>query len=886
MLRVALRGILSRRWRLLTTGIAILLGVAFISGTDVLSDVLTRGANGLVDAAYRGIDVQVRSSAASENEFSSQPVRPEVDASLLDVIRATKGVAIAEGQIQAQATMLDRKGKPLPTVGPPTFLFNWIDNPGLLGGNVTKGHPPRGPDEAVLDFKTADEFGFHVGDHLTMQLPKGPATFTIVGLGGIGEKGDKSAGARSALITTSRAQQLLGIDGKFSSIVVKAAPGVSQDVLAKRIQRVLPDKVEAITGAALIKETQESISQILGIITDLVAAFGWLAVFVALFVIYNTFSILIAQRTREMALLRAVGANRSQILGSVILEATIVGLVAAVVGVAVGFLLATGLQSVLASFIPLAKEPARLTTSAIVTSLIVGVVATVASALGPAIRATRIPPIAAITETSVETQHVGLRRKIFGVVLIAAGVASVLLAVQKVLDPILAWIGAGAAMLFLSVLVIGPTFAGRVTGWLGAPLRLMDRTTGRIAQQNAVRNPKRTTATAAALTIGVGVVAVIAVVAASFKGTFTEIFQNQIRADYVVDSGGQFGTGMPPDVLTAVQKVPGVADASSLRLFGGIVLNSKKAAQQRLRPRSELPPALRDSTAPIGEPVLTAGIEPRPFTAVFDLGHVRPAIDALVDDGVMVETKLAEKNGWKLGDRVEFYFAQLQLGGGDGRIKLPIVATYDKSFAIGGDTSLFFMTQATYAKLQPPQLNVDQTIYFNTAKGASGRAVQHRVEQAIEPLAPIASVVPIGKYFKDRLAPIDGFLNLVYGLLALAVVVALVGIWNTLLLSIYERTREIGLLRAIGMERRKVRRAVRMEAAVIALFGTVMGIALGVALSLAFVSGFADQGIELYLPVDQLVIIAVGGALAGVLAALWPAFKASRTNVLEAIATE
>ncbi len=885
MLRVALRGILSRRWRLLTTGIAILLGVAFISGTDVLSDVLTRGANGLIDAAYRGIDVQVRSSAATENEFSSQPVRPEVDASLLDTIRATKGVAVAEGQIQAQATMLDKKGKPLPTVGPPTFLFNWIDNPDLVGGTVTSGRAPNGPDEAALDFKTAEEFGFRVGDHLTMQLPKGPATFTIVGLGGIGKKGDQSAGARSVLVDTARAQQLLGIEGKFSSIVVKAAPGVTQDQLAKRIGQILPDKVEAITGEALIKETQASIAQILGVITDLVAAFGWLAVFVALFVIYNTFSILIAQRTREMALLRAVGASRGQILGSVILEATVVGLVAAVLGVAVGFVLAAGLQNILASFIPLAKEPARLTTSAIVTSLIVGVVATVASALGPAIRATRIPPVAAISETAVEPQEVSLRRKVFGALLVVGGVAAVLLAVQKTLEPVLTWVGAGAAMLFLSVLVIGPTFAGRVTAWLGAPLRLLDRTTGRIAQQNAVRNPKRTTATAAALTIGVGVVAVIAVVAASFKGTFTDVFQNQIRADYVVDSGGQFGTGMPPEVLAAVQQVPGVADASSLRLFGGIVLNSKKAAEQRALPRSELPPALRDSTAPVGEPVLTAGIEPKPFTTVFDLGRVTPGLSAVRDDGVMIEKKLAADNGWKIGDRVEFYFAQQHLQGGDGRIELPIVATYDKSFAIGGDTPLYFMTQATFAKLQPPQLNVDQTIYFNTAAGASGKTVARAVTKAIEPISPVASVVPIGKYFNDRLAPINGFLNLVYGLLALAVVVALVGIWNTLLLSIYERTREIGLLRAIGMERRKVRRAVRMEAAVIALFGTVMGIALGVALSLAFVNGFADQGIKLHLPTTQLVVIAVGGAFAGVLAALWPAFKASRTNMLEAIAT-
>lgn len=886
MLRVALRGILARRWRLLTTGIAIVLGVAFISGTDVLSDVLSRGANGLIDAALRGIDVHVRSSEATENEFSAQPVRPEVDANLLDVVRAVKGVAAAEGQIQAQATMLDKKGKPLPQFGPPTLLFNWVDNRDLVGGVITRGHPPRGPEEAVLDFKTAEEFGYRIGDRLTVQLPRGAATFTIVGIGGLGDKGDKSAGSRTIILSTERAQQLLGIEGKFSSITVKAEPGVSQQTLARRIATVLPDKVEAITGEALIKETQESIAQILGVITDLISAFGWLAVFVALFVIYNTFSILIAQRTREMALLRAVGAGRGQILGSVILEAVVVGLVAAVLGVAFGFVLAAGLQGILSNIIPLAKEPARLTASAVEKSLIVGVVATVISALGPAVRATRIPPIAAITEIAVETYGISLRRKILGALLVVGGVVFVLLAVDEQLDPVLLWVGLGAGMLFLSVLVIGPLFAGRVAGWLGAPLRWVSGTTGKIAQQNAIRNPKRTTATAAALTIGVGVVAVIAVIAASFKGTFTEVFENQIRADFVVDSGGQFGTGMPPEVLQAVKEVDGVADASSMRLFGGIVLSSKKAAEAAEKPRSELPPALRDSTAPIGETVLTAGIDPKPFTAVFDLGRITPGIDALGDDGVLIEDELAEENGWNVGDKVEFYFGELQRKTGDGRIKLTIDALYDKSFAVGGDSALYLMNQATFARLQPPQLNVDQTIYFNTAAGADGKAVERRVADAIKDIAPIATVVPIGKFFKDRLAPLDGFLNLVYAMLLLAVVVALVGIWNTLLLSIHERTREIGLLRAIGMERRKVRRAVRMEAAVIALFGTVMGVTLGVALSLAFVSGFAEQGIKLHMPVPQLVIITIGGALAGVLAALWPAFKASRVNVLEAIAAE
>jgi putative ABC transport system permease protein len=315
------------------------------------------------------------------------------------------------------------------------------------------------------------------------------------------------------------------------------------------------------------------------------------------------------------------------------------------------------------------------------------------------------------------------------------------------------------------------------------------------------------------------------------------------------------------------------------------VLNSEAAKDEREQPESALPPSLQGSTAPIGENVITLAIQPEEFVQVVDLGQITPGADSLDDDGVMIERKVAEENGWKVGDDVEFWFSQLQQTTGDGHISLPIQALYDKSFAIFGDSVMYFMTQPTFARLQPPPLNVDQTIFMRLEPGADSDAVQAAVEAEIAPVAPIASVVPIGKYVDDQIAPIEGFLNLVYGLLLLAVVVALVGIWNTLLLSIHERTREIGLLRAIGMERRKVRRAVRLEAAVIALFGTLMGIVLGVALSLAFVNGFADQGIKLFLPTGQLVVIAIGGALAGVLAALWPARQAARTDILEAIAT-
>lgn len=885
MLRIALKGILARRWRLFTTGIAIVLGVAFIAGTSVLGDVLSRGANGLIDAALAGIDVQVRSSEAQESELSAQVVRPEIDAQLLPLVRAVDGVARAEPGLQAPVAMLDKTGKRLPQFGPPTLAFNWVGDRALDGGIVRTGRAPSGASEAMLDFKTAEEFGFAVGDTVTVQFPTAPAKLTVVGIAGLGDDGTTASGAHIILLETAALQSMLKLDGRVSWVAVRGEPGVGERTLARRIQRVLPDKIEAVTGEDLIDETQASVGQIIGVITDLVAAFGWLAVFVALFVIYNTFSILVAQRTREMALLRAIGASRKQLLGSVVLEAFVVGSVAALSGLALGFGLASGLQRGLTTLLPLADEPPRFTASAVITSLLVGVLATVLSALIPAVRATMIPPVAALSETAVEARRIGRTRLVVGAAMVIAGAAMVIAAVEEAITPVLTWVGAGSALLFLSVLVVGPSFAGRVTGWLGGPLPRVLGPTGRLAQQNAVRNPKRTTATAAALTIGVGVVVVIAVIATSFKDSFTEIFQSQVTADLIVDSGGAADTGLPDDVRNAVAGTPGVANVASMRFGEATVLNSADARDEQKKPASERDPSLGASTAPIGKGTLIFGIEPDDFLEVLDLGTVEPSPTSLRDGGVMIERVTAEENGWTVGDRIDFWFGQLQTSVGNGRRSLPIQAIYDKPFAIGGEAAIF-VTNGTFHEVQPPNKQVDALLYVQIDADASTRRVTAAVKRAIAPLAPIAGVSNVAAYLDQQIGPINGLLNLIYAMLALAVLVALVGIWNTLLLSIHERTREIGVLRAIGMSRTQIRRAVRFEALIIALFGTLLGLLLGVSLSIAFVRGFEEQGIRLFLPIGQLVTIAVGGALAGTLAAIWPSRKAAATNVIQAISSE
>ncbi len=878
MLKISLKSILARRWRLLTTGLAIVLGIAFISGTAVLSDVLSRSADGLISEAYQGIDVMVRSGAAQDTAFSSQPVRPEISDSLIETIEALPQVESAAGQIQAQATMLDKKGKALPTFGPPTFVFNWIDDPELLGAIITEGRAPQGPGEAALDFETAKEFKFKVGDSVTVQLAKGAETFAVVGIGGLGEDGKQTAGSRTVLLETATLQRLLGLEGKVSYIVARGPGEADQQQLAAAVKSVVPADIQTITGDEFIAETQKNITVILNNITTLITAFGWLAVFVAVFVIYNTFSILIAQRTRELALLRAIGASRAQIMSSVVIEAGVVGLVAAALGLGLGYLLALGLRTGLAQLVTFANETPQLTVGAVVTSLLVGVLATVISALIPAYRATNVPPVAAFGETAVETSAIGLKRILSGLFLVACGITLVLLAVNDKLDSPLTWIGIGAGQLFAAVLVLGPLFAGRTASLLGSPLRVAYGTTGRIAQENAARNPKRTTATAAALTIGVGVVVIISVFAASFKGTFTEIFENQITADLVVDSGAQAGAGLPVEVIDNVAAAPGVAGVGSLRFGPMTLLNSKKAAEEQAKPLSERSVIAASSTAPVGEKSVLFGINPATFTDVIDLGNVVPSMNALSNGQALVSEKLMEDNGWKIGDNLEIFSIT------ESKVSLKITATYDKPFSVFGENA-YFVTQETLATLIPPALNVDYVIYVQASDPANTKQLSKELSAIVKVLSPVANVTDIKSYATEQIAPIDGIINVIYALLGLAIIVALVGVLNTSLLSIYERRREIGMLRAIGMTARDVRRSVRYESAIIALLGTVIGLGLGTGLAAALVSGFTDQGIKLFMPWTSLVVIAVIGAVAGVITALWPARQASRLNILDAISS-
>ncbi|HKY16659.1 MAG TPA: FtsX-like permease family protein, partial [Microthrixaceae bacterium] len=588
MLRIAWKGIVARKRRLVMTSLIIVVGVAFISGTAVLSDLLTRSVNDLVEEAYQGIDAMVRSTEAEEHPMGVIATRRATPADQLDLVREVRGVRAAEGIVQFSPQMLDKEGERLASFGLPVFALNWLEDEDLASGNVIRGRGPTGPDEAVLDFHTSEDLGFEIGDRLTLQFPTGAATPEIVGIGGLGSDGKDSTGSRVVILETSWLQELINQPGGYNYISVAGDGSMSQDELATTIAAVVPSGTEVITGQAFIEENQESVGRLLDIIEQLVSAFGYLAAFVAAFVIYNIFSILIAQRTRELALLRAVGASRSQIMGSVMLEAAVVGVLAAAIGLLAGFGLAVALKRVLGSILSLSEGLPRITLGAIVTSIVVGVLTTIVSALIPAIRATRVAPVAAMSEVGTETARIGWSRRIFGVLFVVGGVTLVLLGVRDAVDSPLAVIGAGSALLFVSLVVIGPLFAGPISRFIARPLPALRGVSGRLARDNASRNPKRTTATGVALTIGVGVVTVIAVIAASFTVSFRSSFETQLKGDLVIDSGGFGGGGFQPSLVDQVAAVDGVEVVTPLRFGPTRVLNSVAGLEAAARPAEEI----------------------------------------------------------------------------------------------------------------------------------------------------------------------------------------------------------------------------------------------------------------------------------------------------------
>ncbi|CAN5452602.1 ABC transporter permease [soil metagenome] len=849
MLKTTLKGLLARKFRLITTGVAVVLGVAFMAGTLIFTDTIGKTFDELFATVSAGTDAQVRSENVIETGDGDES-RARLDESVLEVVQGTPGVAVAEGgveSIQTQIVGADGDNVGNPAGGAPTFGRNWTVDEELNPFDIDEGRPPQADDEVVIDRFTADQGELEVGDR-TEVIGNERVEVEVVGIATFGDT-DSPGGTTNVLFTTEAAQRYVGEPEKFDAINVRGEVGVSEAAVRDAIVEGLPEGAEAevLTGAEVTKEAQDDIAEGLGFFRSFLVAFAVLALFVGIFIIYNTFNILVAPRIREMALLRAVGASRRQVLVSVMLEAAIVGLIAGAIGLLAGVGIAAGLKLLLGAIgLDLPSGSLVLTTTTIVLAFTIGLLVSVVSALVPAVRASRVPPLAAMRDVAVDAPR-SVVRLVIGA-LVSAVSAFLLLngLFGDVGNPLLV-VGVGALGLVIGIAVLGPLFTGPLSRFIGAPLPRLRGISGSLARQNAARNPSRTSTTAAALMIGVTLVAFITVVAASFKASFEETLAGAVKGDFVVDSGVfSANQGLPPEVADQVRELPEVRQAASVS-FLLLEINGD------------------------GESI--GAIDPEVASDLFDVDLSQGDYADLDATGIAVSKDKAGQEGLALGDAVPVRFVET------GKQELTVKAIFDNTDLVG---DWFVGKPVSEANVANP---FDFQVYFSLAAGVTleqGRAALDEVVDAY----PTATLQDQQEYRDAQTAPIDLILNLVYALLSFSVIIALIGIANTLALSVLERTRELGLLRAVGMTRPQMRSMVRWESVIIALLGTGVGSVLGSFFGWATVTAVADEGLGvLRIPVTSLVIIAVIAALCGVWAARRPAKRAAKLDVLDAIAT-
>jgi putative ABC transport system permease protein len=845
VIKIALRGLRAHTWRMVITFVAVAAGVAFIGGVLVLTDTMNRTFDDLFADVYRGTDAVVRSSETLDSDFGFE-LRGMVDESVLDQVRRADGLAAAEGSVDGFARVIDREGEPVgnPATGAPTLGGSWIEVDELDPFDIADGEPPTADGEIVLDQGTFEATDYELGDMVPVQTQVGVEEFELVGVARFGTA-DSPGGATYVLWSIDDAQRLLGEPGQFTSIGAVADEGVSQDELVASIAEQLDDgTTEVVSGAEITEETQSAIGEQLGFITIFFLVFALIAVFVGAFVIYNSFTIVVAQRTREMALLRAIGARRRQVRRAVVVEAVVVGLL----GSAIGFVVGLGLAALLGAVLQLPEGALAILPSSVVIAIATGLIVTVFSSLVPAWRASRVPPLAAMRDVAVDRSGRTPVRFLVGVGIVALGVAAVM---AGAFGSRPATVGIGVLAVFIGVLVASPGLARPVSRVLGAPLARLRGVAGTLARENAGRNPKRTSATAQALMIGVGLVTFILVINTSIRASLDQALEEGFVGDFVVDSGTFGMIGLPSSVAEEIAELPEVAESVPVRFAPAEVG---------------------------GEEHGVTGTAEGAFE-VLDL-DLLDGRASLAPDEVVLSEDVAEDTGLGVGDQVEIDFLD------DARPEDARTATVSGVYSTGPATDLGGYVVGVEVFQAALPTSTDFQVFVQLQDGVSVAEAEPALERIVDPL-PSAEVQSVEEYKDEIGSQLDILLGLIIALLLLAVGIAFLGIVNTISLSIIERTRELGLLRAVGMRRRQVRAAVRWESAIISLFGTLLGLAVGLLGGWGIVRALRDEGFEVFaVPVLWLAVISVVAGLLGLAAALIPAWRASRMNVLEAIATE
>ncbi len=859
MVRVTWKGLLAHKLRFVLTGIAVILGVAFISGTFVFTATIQQTFNDLIANIYKGTDAQVRGVQAFKSDRGgpgSSSARPPLPVAVESVVRTAPGVDASAGNVQIEyAQLVNAKGKVIgnPGQGAPSLGFGWDPVAQLNQFHIVAGgRPPANGNEIVIDKGSASKGHFHVGQEAKVLTGLPPKLYKIVGIARFGTA-DNLAGASIVLFTIPEAQRVAGIPGKYDTISIAARSGVSQEAVAANVRRALAQhgygNLEVVTGKKLIQENQSQIDKALGFLNTALLIFGLVALVVGAFIIYNTFSIVVAQRTREMALLRAIGASTGQVLWSIVSESAVIGVIASAVGVGGGIALAIGLRAVMKALgIDLPGSGAVVPATAVVTGMLVGVGVTLLSSIAPARGAARVPPVAALRDVAVERP---IRRGVRLAIGASTGIVGLVSLMLGLFGSSGIWfVVAGAVLVFIGVFVLGPLYARFVSSLLGVPIARIKGVTGQLARENAGRNPRRTAVTAAALMIGVALVGFIAVFAASTKQSFLGAIDSQIKSDYIVNSGGSFGgTGLSPKLDAEIAKLPVIRASTPVRV--GVAQVNKHVE-------------------------FLVAVDPIPAEQLFDLKPFAGRLSDLGADGIAVSRKQADKNHWKLGSEIPVKFART------GSTHLRVAMIYDlKNLVLPGNDLISIQG---YQKHFGQQL--DALIFAKLKPGVSAARGRNAIDPLLAPY-PTAKLQDNAQYKADQVKNLNQLLGLIYALLIFAVIIAFIGIANTLALSIHERTREIGLLRAVGMGRRQVRSMIRWESVIIALLGTLIGIAIGFFFGWCVVAALHDQGITRFDPaIGTLFAIVVFAALSGIVAAVFPARRAAKLDVLRSIASE
>jgi putative ABC transport system permease protein len=839
------------------TAIAIVIGVAMISGTYILTDTIKSAFGTVFTEVYKRTDVVItgKSALTTSGEEAGEERRqaPAFSESLLATVRRVPGVAEAQGGVSDTAELVGRDGKVISSGGAPALAFS-VHAHGNQRFNPLKlvsGAWPSAAGEVAIDAFTAERKHYKVGETIGVVARGAEQRMRIAGIakfGGVSSLG----GATMAIFNLPVAQQLLDKQGKLDSISIAGAPGYSASQLAAEIRPLLPPDAQVRTGEGQAQQQTKDTNSFLSIIQDFLLAFAGVALFVGSFVIANTLSITIAQRTRELATLRTLGATRGQVRRSVLLEAFVIGLLASVVGLFLGLGLAKGLNSLFVSFgIDLPQAGTVFATRTIVVSLLVGVGITVLAALRPAIRATRVPPIAAVREGAVLPPSRFARFGTLAALLTLLGALALTLIGLFVgglsTGTRLLAIGIGAVGIFLAVAMLAKSLVPPLAEALGWPATRIGGAAGKLARANAMRNPARTASTASALMIGLALVTLVSVLAAGLKSRFESNVNELFNADYALTATNNFSP-IPIASAEAVRSVPGVEVVSGVRAGSG--------------------KAFGDTARVTG----ISGDISRVISVKWQTGS-QAVPGALGESGTTVPKEYANSHHLHVGSTIDVRtpsgrFMHLTVLG---------ISAPPKGSSPYGDIAI--STTRFDAEYQNPQ-NVFTLVKI--AGGASA-ANTHALESALAGF-PNAKIQTESQFKANQEKGINTLLNLLYVLLSLSIIVSLFGIVNTLVLTVFERTRELGMLRAVGMTRRQLRRMIRHESVITALIGAVLGIPVGVVLALMV--GQAIEYPAFTIPVGTLVVFVIAAIVAGLIAAIFPARRAARLNVLRALQYE